>query len=281
MKPVNMKMAKALTLIVAAYGTQAMAGQVGTLTTFSAGTTAVAADVNGNFNTVSTAVNDNNTRLTAAEATLTTVEGKATLNEYNIGQLNTKAANNAADIATNSSDITANSTLIADHGNNITSLQSSVTTMLNGNATIVGSSMLTGDEELCHLYRSGPAYFKTSSTSSVCTMTGGIQLPQGVTLGNLSCNIYDNVAGASPIIRLYRVPHDGSATETLFETPAPTSDQLAAVQNVTDTTNAFPGTVDNTQYSYVVSLLSGGVNTATAGLNLRFQSCTVSYGTIF
>jgi len=56
-----------------------LAGPVGQLTTFTAGTTAKASEVNGNFGAVSTAVNDNNSRITTLEgvnagARLTTLE---------------------------------------------------------------------------------------------------------------------------------------------------------------------------------------------------------------
>jgi hypothetical protein len=44
-----------------------LAGSVGPLTTFNAGTTAVASEVNGNFNALSTAVNDNHARIGALE----------------------------------------------------------------------------------------------------------------------------------------------------------------------------------------------------------------------
>jgi hypothetical protein len=47
------------------------AGPVGTLTTFTAGTTAKASEVNGNFSAVSTAVNANDGRITALETTVT------------------------------------------------------------------------------------------------------------------------------------------------------------------------------------------------------------------
>lgn len=48
-----------------------LAGSVGPLTTFNAGSTAVASEVNGNFNALSTAVNDNHARIGTLETTAT------------------------------------------------------------------------------------------------------------------------------------------------------------------------------------------------------------------
>ena len=48
-----------------------LAGSVGPLTTFNAGSTAVASEVNGNFNALSTAVNDNHARIGTLETTVT------------------------------------------------------------------------------------------------------------------------------------------------------------------------------------------------------------------
>jgi hypothetical protein len=57
-------------LFVLTSGTS-LAGSVGPLTTFSAGTTAQASQVNGNFSAVSTAVNDNNARINMLQTVVT------------------------------------------------------------------------------------------------------------------------------------------------------------------------------------------------------------------
>lgn len=63
--------------LIALYGGVAVAAQVGTLNSFTAGSPAVAADVNANFTTVTNAVNDNDSRLATLEAK---VNGTKTVN---------------------------------------------------------------------------------------------------------------------------------------------------------------------------------------------------------
>ena len=59
-----------IAVLLALANNMAAAAPVGTLTTFTAGTTALAAQVNDNFTTVSAAVNDNNSRIGTIEATV-------------------------------------------------------------------------------------------------------------------------------------------------------------------------------------------------------------------
>lgn len=68
--------------------------------TFTAGTTAVAADVNANFDAVAVGVNDNDSRITTNTNTIGT-------NTTAIGTNTTNITTNTADIATNAADIAA------------------------------------------------------------------------------------------------------------------------------------------------------------------------------
>ncbi len=82
------------------------AGSISGLTSFTANTTARASEVNGNFTTVQTAVNDNDSRLT-------TVEGTVGANTSNITTLQATTSTNSANISTLQSNpgITGNLTL--------------------------------------------------------------------------------------------------------------------------------------------------------------------------
>jgi len=63
----------------------ALAGEVDDLTTFTAGTPARAAEINGNFQMVKTAVDDNHARLTAVESSLQ-VAGAVSINTHGFSE---------------------------------------------------------------------------------------------------------------------------------------------------------------------------------------------------
>lgn len=87
-------------------GELALAGPVGAMTTFTAGTTARASEVNGNFGAVKTAVDDNDGRITTNAASITT-------NAANI-------TTNATGITNNASGIAANAAVIAGKQDRVT-----------------------------------------------------------------------------------------------------------------------------------------------------------------
>lgn len=88
----------------------ASAGALTIPNTFTAGTPAVAADVNTNFSAIKTAVDDNDARINTVTASAATNASDVFTNSRSIGL--------------NSSDINANTTNIAGNATNITALQS-------------------------------------------------------------------------------------------------------------------------------------------------------------
>ncbi|MFO7594402.1 MAG: hypothetical protein R6X15_10210 [Pseudomonadota bacterium] len=105
----------AAVIAVSTWTTSAMAGQVDTMTTFEADTPAVAAEVNGNFDAVKSAVDDNDSRITA--------------NEENINTNTDNITVNTDSIATNTGNITANTDSIATNQDDIAAIQSDASSL--------------------------------------------------------------------------------------------------------------------------------------------------------
>lgn len=140
-------------------GSVAVAGSVTVPNTFVAGTKAVAADVNANFDAVETAVNDNDARITANTAAIATKADAATVTA------NTAAiATNAADIATNTADIATNTANIATHTTDINNLKQ------NGNKNGVAC---TGNDAGDVMVRVGPLCVDKYESSLWDSATGG------------------------------------------------------------------------------------------------------------
>jgi len=95
------------------YGNSAMAGTVGSMTPFTSGTAAVAADVNANFDAVKAAVDDNDTRITSNTTDIGTNTTDIGTNTTNIGTNTTDIGTNATDIGTNATAISALNARIA------------------------------------------------------------------------------------------------------------------------------------------------------------------------
>lgn len=114
MKISNAKIIFAAIIAGSTWSMSLYASNVGNLTTFTSGTPAVASEVNGNFSTLTTAVNDNDTRLTAVEVRSITNEGKINALTTTVENLDTKvtqvtstASDNDSRIAANEADIQA------------------------------------------------------------------------------------------------------------------------------------------------------------------------------
>jgi hypothetical protein len=110
-------------IILTSAGGMAWAGQVGALTQFQGGQTAVAADVNGNFAAVKTEVNANETRLTTLEGQnlntrTTTLEGTVNNGTTGVGALNTTVGTHATDITNLKGNLTG-PTCVTNNGSDV------------------------------------------------------------------------------------------------------------------------------------------------------------------
>lgn len=98
---------------------------------FTAGTTAVAADVNANFDALAVEVNDNDSRITTNTGNITANTTKADTNTGNITANTTAIGNNTTNITANTSAIGTNTTGVAANataiGNNTTAITSNGT----------------------------------------------------------------------------------------------------------------------------------------------------------
>lgn len=114
----------AIMLIVIAYPLQASSLSIPN--TFSAGSAAVAEEVNGNFDAVKTAVDDNDRRITTNATDISINSSSVSTNTTVIGTNASAISANAGVIAGNASDISTNYSDITNLTNNLSSLQSRV-----------------------------------------------------------------------------------------------------------------------------------------------------------
>jgi hypothetical protein len=221
----------------------ATAATVNIPNTFTSGTAAVAAQVNGNFTAVKTAVDDNDGRVT-----------------------------------TNASGITANGAAITS----LKSANSAVGTATISPAAFINQNTLSAQENQCQwAHAQNYSYFReiAGATSASCDPFASIQLPHGKTLAELVCSVYDNsgVNTNAFQIDLRRVSmHDGART-ILYTTPS-TIDSTS-VQRVSDNTIAtgINRTIDNSAYVYELFADFSSDDMSNLGTNGRIYGCSVNY----
>jgi len=151
----------------------AWAGALTIPNTFTAGSPAVAADVNANFTAAKTAVDDNNTRINANAAAATT-------NATNIAANTTSAATNATNIAANTAAAATNATNIAANTTNIATNTAAAAT----NATNITANTIA----ITALQLTNPV------TTVISVPAGGTAVANGTALMNAVAGI----TGSSP-----------------------------------------------------------------------------------
>jgi hypothetical protein len=219
--------------------------------TFNAGTPAVAAEVNANFDAAKSAVDDNDARITTLESSKQNRVSAGCAPGYSIRVIN--------------EDGSVVCELDNDSGGDAGHISISFTALKP--YTYAGCVPLISNGSYW--------YNSTTTTDTSCTAYAPLQLPHGAYIDSLTCNLYDNDPGGSSSVRLSRVSNSSSYTVHLFETPVTPVDDVN-VQELTDNTTAINNQVDNTNYNYMLTW-SLTHDTSTVSSSARFHSCVIAY----
>ena len=213
---------------------------------FTAGTPAVAAEVNGNFTAVQTAVDDNDTRIAALEAALATLQADLVSANADITSLQSTVTSQSSDIASLQSTVTSQSSDIA-------SLQSDLIAVNNTIATLQSNSVLDLDGNLI--------FVLDANGNPTAQFTGvNVQVINGVSqgtingLGNLIVGYNANTTQGSAVCS------DGQFVD---QTSCETAGNIWALNHKTGSHNLVGG--NNNSYSHVGGLVFGIQNKITRG----------------
>jgi hypothetical protein len=223
---------------------------------FSSGGTAVAAEVNANFSAVSSAVNDNDTRITT----------------------------NSANITTNTNNISANTSDIESNTGRITTLENAQggTTYVSVNArNFSNRDGFPAQKDLCIVSKNPTeeVLFQgvTGAETAGCDLVGAIQLPHNGTISSMKCGMGPIASTAT--VTLYRERFAGSPIREAITTAAAPALFNGAVTTTATSIAADTGVVDNSVYSYFIfvdistdNFAPGG---AGAGGGFRFGGCSI------
>lgn len=278
----------AICIMLTGTATELQAGSLNVPNTFSAGTPAVAAEVNANFEATKNAVDDNDTRIT-------TNADAISVNSTAIGSLDSSKQNRVNMICGTGyaiRAINADGSVVCefdnDSGGDIESVTTGpgltgggysgdITLRLRSGAISVTAAAFKPSNPGCDMLR-GPslAYYSTTSTYTYCDAYADIQLPDGATITSLSCRLYDNDALANHNVTLYRVTSSSGNASAMFETSY-TSSATTYIQTETDNTAELDPLIYNAAYSYLLSWNTQLHNTTSVGQDVRIFNCTITY----
>ena len=249
-----MKQTRNMLIGIAAATAWLLAGNVGTLTTFTANTTAKASEVNGNFSAVKTAVNGN-----------------------------------ANDIATNAHDITTNTNSINTvKGDYVSSVTAGTGLTGGGNSGDVTLKPADGyisispaafgavDPKDCYWFKGyNVGYFTLSTTSNVCSASTNVSLPDKATIASVKCTVVKNDNNSS--LRLY-VELDRSTYEDGVNSNIGIASIITHSSNKVhlDLLPLQNTEVDNQHYSYTLSFIPPH-NTNGTGSIYSLYTCVIGY----
>jgi hypothetical protein len=127
----------------------------------------------------------------------------------------------------------------------------------------------------CEFRRSVNYGFFAFGTS--CSATASVALPHGATITGVACLVYDNETTPSVSLNLVRAPLASEASGIqLFTAISNASSAGAQLYNLSNATSPGDDVVDNTAYSYYMSV-AFNVSGLVTNTNLRIYNCKVDY----
>ena len=268
-------------------GSVLAAGSVTIPNSFTANTTAKAAEVNANFTAVKGGINGN------ASDIATNASGIAT-NESNITTNANDIATNANGIATNASSIAGGIVEIATKVTDVTAENGIVTARTENNITIglqggvlpihgTAFSVSDGRSDKCELFRyEGSVRFSTTSTLSTCKAYASVPIPARAKPTQLVCRYFHHDGAAHTVLTMYEqhsVRHLGVPPYYTM-----TNNDVATIDDSTTDTHVQVGIADvtlpqvfvtNGPSTYTVEWAPSATNSA--GTNEKLYDCLVYY----
>ena len=205
----NSLISLSIATVLASSSMLANASSVTIPNTFTSGSSAVAADVNANFDALATSVNDNDSRVTVNESAITantTTSGNnaaaVTANTTSISNNTTAATSNSAGVSTNTSGVATNLSSIGVNN-----------TAINGNAASIGTNSTAIGVNATNI---------TTNVTDIANLQPGQCPADMVSAGSFCIDLYENSVyeesslttqldpAAAPAVNITRCSANGS-----------------------------------------------------------------------
>lgn len=248
--------------------------------TFSAGNTAVAAEVNDNFTAVKSAVDANDVLIRANASDIAT-------NVTDIATNTSAIAINTSGVASNTSDIALNISDIASNDADINSLQNVVAILQggpSGSVSVSGNAFRSdGDISGCRWASpmGGHQSWLDAGDYDDCNMVASIQIPDGAQVTSLSCVVSDAASKAQIVATLYQHSTLSFGTQPIFSAFTDLAD-FSGNQTISSSTvlNFIADFINNAQNSYSIGIdfvTDGTVGAVSNRTDLILYTCSVAY----
>jgi len=249
--------------------------------TFTSGTPAVAAQVNGNFTAVKTAVDDNDNRVSTNAASIATNGTNIGINSANVTDIDSRVTTNAASIATNGINIGINSAgvnaLNTNLSNHVSAVTSDIWIGINARSFVSSVTNVNQSNE-CVVNNVndvfGIRFLNIGTTTSNCGLIAGISLPHLSVIKEVKCSQRPSATGAGIVLGSY--PTSGTiAFVNHIGIAAPTTANSHVVTSASS--GIFTPIVNNENRTYFldVNIVSPDFSGPGAGANWGFYGCSI------